>query len=214
MWKGRVPAGSVLPEIQGTMWETRYNRRGYHRWFWRWFTVCFSKSQFQDQDWCFNYSETPDEFEEHQSQRIEKKGEEAEEAKPEAQGVGTDEVTAYCTNYVENYNFYCVGDMSPEHEKFCNSYKKNCPDRVSWVSADGYVFFFEFNLFFLFELFCYLFVYKELSRLFLILSYTFGFFLLWMYLKTRLHGFCSCLIFYWEGMIKTCSVYKAPLVLF
>lgn len=75
--------------------------------------------------------ETPDEFEEHQSQRIEKKGEEAEEAKPEAQGVGTDEVTAYCTNYVENYNFYCVGDMSPEHEKFCNSYKKNCPDRVS-----------------------------------------------------------------------------------
>uniref|UniRef100_A0A8R1J2D0 Uncharacterized protein n=1 Tax=Caenorhabditis japonica TaxID=281687 RepID=A0A8R1J2D0_CAEJA len=72
--------------------------------------------------------ETPDEFEKHENQKVEKVKEDEE---AEAQGSGTDEVTAYCTNYIENYNFYCVGDMAPEHEKFCDSYKKNCPDRVS-----------------------------------------------------------------------------------
>uniref|UniRef100_A0A1I7UJU8 CHCH domain-containing protein n=1 Tax=Caenorhabditis tropicalis TaxID=1561998 RepID=A0A1I7UJU8_9PELO len=75
--------------------------------------------------------ELPDEFEENEKEeRVESEKVKPEE-QAEGQGVGTDEVTAYCTNYIENYNFYCVGDMVPEHEKFCNSYKKNCPDRVS-----------------------------------------------------------------------------------
>ncbi|CAI2349781.1 unnamed protein product [Caenorhabditis sp. 36 PRJEB53466] len=83
--------------------------------------------------------ETPEEFE--MNQKVEHKEEKAEVA--EGQGASNDEVTAYCTNYIENYNFYCVGDMSPEHEKFCNSYKKNCPDRVplkqsgSFLGSDG-----------------------------------------------------------------------------
>lgn len=85
--------------------------------------------------------ETPDEFEEHQknltsTEKVSPKEQQestssSSDSEAEGQGVGTDEVTAYCTNYIENYNFYCVGDMLPEHEKFCNSYKRNCPDRVS-----------------------------------------------------------------------------------
>ncbi|PIC11989.1 hypothetical protein B9Z55_028690 [Caenorhabditis nigoni] len=76
--------------------------------------------------------ETPDEFEEHQRSLSEKVSpKEDEDSVSEAQDVGIDEVKAYCTNYIENYNFYCVGDMDPDHGEFCNSYRRNCPDRVS-----------------------------------------------------------------------------------
>lgn len=99
------------------------------------------------------FRETPEEFEEHETQRkepldeliadkledkIEMKIEKKVEEAAEGQGSGTDEVTAYCTNYIENYNFYCVGDMLPEHAKFCDSYKKNCPDRVPWVWSETF----------------------------------------------------------------------------
>ncbi|KAF1763661.1 hypothetical protein GCK72_011928 [Caenorhabditis remanei] len=80
--------------------------------------------------------ETPDEFEEHEKQDI------AVTPKPEeveGQGAGTDEVTAYCINYNENFNYFCVGDMAPEHEKFCNSYRKNCPDRVSLKQSGSFL---------------------------------------------------------------------------
>ncbi|PIC14175.1 hypothetical protein B9Z55_027171 [Caenorhabditis nigoni] len=85
--------------------------------------------------------ETPAEFEEHQKNLTlsEKVAQENEESVVEAQGAGTDEVTAYCTNYIENYNFYCVGDMVPEHKKFCDSYKRNCPDRVSLKQSGSFL---------------------------------------------------------------------------
>ncbi|ULU13581.1 hypothetical protein L3Y34_016227 [Caenorhabditis briggsae] len=85
--------------------------------------------------------ETPAEFEEHQKNLTlsEKVSQENEESVVEAQGAGTDEVTVYCTNYIENYNFYCVGDMAPEHKKFCDSYKRNCPDRVSLKQSGSFL---------------------------------------------------------------------------
>ncbi|EYC40026.1 hypothetical protein Y032_0632g877 [Ancylostoma ceylanicum] len=40
------------------------------------------------------------------------------------------QVARYCDKYWENYNFYCAGESSADHEKFCRSYRSNCPQKV------------------------------------------------------------------------------------
>ncbi|WKY01377.1 hypothetical protein Q1695_015405 [Nippostrongylus brasiliensis] len=40
------------------------------------------------------------------------------------------EVQEYCEKYWENFNFFCAGESSMENEKFCRSFRKNCPQKV------------------------------------------------------------------------------------
>lgn len=49
------------------------------------------------------------------------------EEKPSTKG---SKVHDYCEQYWENFNFYCAGESSAEHEKFCRSYRNNCPQKV------------------------------------------------------------------------------------
>nr|CDJ94856.1 Protein DOS-3 [Haemonchus contortus] len=39
-------------------------------------------------------------------------------------------IQKYCDEFWENYNFYCAGD-STGHEKFCRSFRNNCPHKIS-----------------------------------------------------------------------------------
>ncbi|CAB3401333.1 unnamed protein product [Caenorhabditis bovis] len=71
--------------------------------------------------------------------------EESESAKEKDHNQGTsnsvtsDEVVHYCNNYTENYNYFCVGDMAPENEKFCDSFKKNCPDKAPFKESGSFL---------------------------------------------------------------------------
>ncbi|ETN84454.1 hypothetical protein NECAME_17144 [Necator americanus] len=40
-------------------------------------------------------------------------------------------VARYCEKYWENFNFYCAGESTYENEKFCRSYRTNCPQKIS-----------------------------------------------------------------------------------
>ncbi|PAV73422.1 hypothetical protein WR25_04653 [Diploscapter pachys] len=49
----------------------------------------------------------------------------------------TSSVSQYCDQFIENYHFYCVGEILAEHAKFCNSFKKNCPEKVGSLKESG-----------------------------------------------------------------------------
>ncbi|KAJ1351020.1 hypothetical protein KIN20_006954 [Parelaphostrongylus tenuis] len=40
------------------------------------------------------------------------------------------EVSQYCEKYWENFNFFCAGQASAAYEKFCQSFRQNCPHKV------------------------------------------------------------------------------------
>ncbi|KAK6743416.1 hypothetical protein RB195_010585 [Necator americanus] len=44
-------------------------------------------------------------------------------------------VARYCEKYWENFNFYCAGESTYENEKFCRSYRTNCPQKISSLKA-------------------------------------------------------------------------------
>ncbi|VDM55916.1 unnamed protein product [Angiostrongylus costaricensis] len=46
-------------------------------------------------------------------------------------------VSQYCEKYLENFNFYCAGQSSPEYEKFCRSFRQNCPQKVGSLKESG-----------------------------------------------------------------------------
>ncbi|KHJ97302.1 hypothetical protein OESDEN_02724 [Oesophagostomum dentatum] len=39
-------------------------------------------------------------------------------------------ITRYCEKFWENFNYFCAGESSSENEKFCRSYRNNCPQKV------------------------------------------------------------------------------------
>ncbi|KAE9419627.1 hypothetical protein Angca_005078 [Angiostrongylus cantonensis] len=47
------------------------------------------------------------------------------------------EVSQYCEKYLENFSFYCAGQSSPEYEKFCRSFRQNCPQKVGSLKESG-----------------------------------------------------------------------------
>ncbi|KAK5967876.1 hypothetical protein GCK32_011384 [Trichostrongylus colubriformis] len=54
-----------------------------------------------------------------------------EEEKPGKGPEKDPKVQKYCDEFWENYNYYCAGDQSTGHEKFCRSYRTNCPHKLS-----------------------------------------------------------------------------------
>ncbi|KJH50753.1 hypothetical protein DICVIV_03100 [Dictyocaulus viviparus] len=47
-----------------------------------------------------------------------------ENKKPES------DISTYCEKYWENFNFYCAGQSTSGHEKFCESFRRNCPQKI------------------------------------------------------------------------------------
>ncbi|CAI5445585.1 unnamed protein product [Caenorhabditis angaria] len=111
---------------------------------------CSPKTALKNQEFCGNYQKicgriekvdekTDDDSLEDLDLDLEENAEHKKE-EPEGQGAkNDDEVQKYCTNYVENYNFFCAGEKVPEHEKFCESYKKNCPDSAPFKESGSFL---------------------------------------------------------------------------
>ncbi|KAK6026240.1 hypothetical protein OSTOST_07842 [Ostertagia ostertagi] len=55
----------------------------------------------------------------------------AEQEKQDKEHEKDPKVQKYCEDFSENYNFYCAGDQSTGHEKFCRSFRTNCPHKLS-----------------------------------------------------------------------------------
>nr|CDJ80725.1 Hypothetical protein CBG24185 [Haemonchus contortus] len=53
-----------------------------------------------------------------------------EEENQDKESTKDPKIQKYCDEFWENYNFYCAGD-STGHEKFCRSFRNNCPHKIS-----------------------------------------------------------------------------------
>ncbi|CAJ0598657.1 unnamed protein product [Cylicocyclus nassatus] len=42
----------------------------------------------------------------------------------------------YCDKYWDNFNYFCAGENSEEHENFCHSYRTNCPEKGDSEDAE------------------------------------------------------------------------------